>query len=307
MSQQDPEKLLDQVITYLKNQQEIFGDFDVNASMQSRASAPDPVEKSVPEERTIDKKSPAETSAPDAEPVRSTSPAPAAESQPAPASGEQTPTTVTSSSASADNLFREGGSENVYDQLSGCQSLEELKTLCARADVLHTDLDGTNLVFGVGNPQADLMIIGEAPGEQEDRQGEPFVGKAGQLLNKILAAINFSRDDVYIANILKHRPPNNRNPLPEERKRSLPFLMKQIELVNPKLILCLGRVSANTLLDNDQSLKNMRGRFITYRDQYLLMVTYHPAALLRNPNWKRPAWEDVQLLREKYDELGCKP
>lgn len=307
MSQQDPEKLLDQVITYLKNQQEIFGDFDVNASKESRSSGAAATHEPAPEETPVVQESPAASTAPKANTGDSDEPDQAAEPRPAPSSDGPKQTPATASSTSADNLFREGGSENVYDQIDGCQNLEELKALCARADVLHTDLDGTNLVFGVGNPQADLMIIGEAPGEQEDRQGEPFVGKAGQLLNKILAAINFSRGDVYIANILKHRPPNNRNPLPEERKRSLPFLMKQIEVVNPKLILCLGRVSANTLLDNNQSLKNMRGRFIPYRDQYLLMVTYHPAALLRNPNWKRPAWEDVQLLRKKYDELGCKP
>ncbi|MCA1802134.1 MAG: uracil-DNA glycosylase, partial [Rhodothermaceae bacterium] len=123
--------------------------------------------------------------------------------------------------------------------LSAISDLAELKKYCLQADILKTDLEGTNLVFGVGNAGADLMLIGEAPGEQEDRQGEPFVGKAGQLLNKILKAINFERDQVYIANILKHRPPNNRDPQPEEREKSLPILEKQIDLINPKLILCL--------------------------------------------------------------------
>lgn len=187
-----------------------------------------------------------------------------------------------------------------------CKTLEELRALCEGTDDLKTDLKDTNLVFGTGNAEADLMLIGEAPGYYEDQQGEPFVGNAGQLLNKILAAINFERNDVYIANILKHRPPKNRDPKPEERQRSLPYLRRQIELIDPKLILCLGRISATTLLDRDDSLKNMRGKFHPFMSREL-MVTYHPAALLRHPQWKRPTWEDVQLLREKYDELGCKP
>lgn len=188
-----------------------------------------------------------------------------------------------------------------------CQTLEELEALCRKADILRTDLEDTQLVFGVGNPRADLMLIGEAPGAEEDRQGEPFVGKAGQLLNKILDSIDFSREEVYIANILKHRPPNNRNPKPEERERSLPFLLRQIDLINPKLILSLGKVSAQTLLDKHVSLSKMRGRFHNFRGKYELLATYHPAALLRHAKWKRPTWEDVQLLRRRYDELGCKP
>ncbi len=197
--------------------------------------------------------------------------------------------------------------ENIYDQIDQCSTLKELETLCRKADVLKTDLDGTQLVFGVGNPDADLMLIGEAPGAEEDRQGEPFVGKAGQLLNKILHAIDFDRKEVYIANILKHRPPNNRNPKPEERKRSLPFLLKQIDLINPKLILALGKVSAQTLLDKNQSLTKMRGKFHTFGDKYQLIATYHPAALLRHKQWKRPTWEDVKRLRKKYDELNGEP
>ncbi len=192
------------------------------------------------------------------------------------------------------------------DLISKCTSLEELKDLCSKSDELKTDLDNTNLVFGVGNPKADLMIIGEAPGVNEDLQGEPFVGEAGQLLDKILKAIDFERTDIYIANILKHRPPNNRDPKKEERNRSLPYLLKQIELINPKLILCVGRISATTLLEKDDSLKNMRNKFHSFLGREL-MVTYHPAALLRNEHWKRPTWEDVQLLRTRYDELGGLP
>ncbi|OAN60844.1 uracil-DNA glycosylase [Balneola sp. EhC07] len=190
--------------------------------------------------------------------------------------------------------------------IAQCSTLEELKALCEKAETLKTDLEGTNLVFGVGNPNADLMIIGEAPGFNEDKQGEPFVGEAGQLLDKIMAAINFKRDDIYIANILKHRPPENRDPKVEERANSLPYLLKQIELVDPKLILCVGRVSGTTLLGKDDSLKNMRSKFHEFNGREL-MVTYHPAALLRNQQWKRPTWEDVQKLRKRYDELGGKP
>ncbi len=190
--------------------------------------------------------------------------------------------------------------------LANCKTLDELRALCEQEEVLKTDLEGTNLVFGVGNPDADLMIVGEAPGVNEDRQGEPFVGRAGQLLDKIMEAINLSRQDIYIANILKHRPPENRDPKPEERERSLPYLLRQIEIINPKLILCVGRISAVTLLNKNEALKDMRQKFHNFHGREL-MVTYHPAALLRNPNWKRPTWEDVQLLRKRYDELGCKP
>ena len=204
-------------------------------------------------------------------------------------------------------LTLETDRDTVQKAIDNCTSLEVLKELCKKAELLKTDLEGTNLVFGVGNPNADLMLIGEAPGEEEDRQKEPFVGAAGKLLNKILAAIDFDREDVYIANILKHRPPNNRDPLPEERQRSLPFLMRQIELIDPKLILCLGKVSAQTLLNNKKPLGKMRGRFHKFMDKYELLVTYHPAALLYHPKWKRPTWEDVQMLRERYDELGCNP
>jgi DNA polymerase len=160
----------------------------------------------------------------------------------------------------------------------------------------------TNFVFGTGNPAATLMIIGEAPGADEDAQGEPFVGKAGQLLNKILEAIGFKRGDVYICNILKCRPPGNRKPLAEEVDLCLPYLRKQIALVKPKLILALGLTAAENLLATTESLGRLRGRILEYEGTPL-MVTYHPAALLRNPNWKRPAWEDVQAVRKLHDEL----
>ncbi len=163
----------------------------------------------------------------------------------------------------------------------------------------------TNFVFGVGNPNADIVVIGEAPGADEDAQGEPFVGRAGQLLNKILEAIQFKREEVYICNILKCRPPNNREPLPEEIERCEPYLWKQMEIIKPKMILCLGRIAGQSLLKTNDTLGALRGKFFDYRG-IKLMVTYHPAALLRNPNWKKPAWEDVQLFRKTYDEMKSK-
>lgn len=187
--------------------------------------------------------------------------------------------------------------------LKSCQSLVELKTLCAEAPALKTDLEGTRLVFGDGNPDAELVIIGEAPGAEEDKQGKPFVGRAGKMLDKILEAAEFDRNEIYISNILKHRPPGNRNPLPEERQRSLPYLLHQIDLIDPKLILSLGKVSAQTLLNKNGSLKSMRGTFHPFQENRELLATYHPAALLRNPNWKRPTWEDFKMLRKRYDEV----
>lgn len=163
----------------------------------------------------------------------------------------------------------------------------------------------TKFVFGVGNPRATLMLIGEAPGADEDAQGEPFVGRAGQLLNKILEAIRFKREEVYICNILKCRPPGNRKPAPEEVDHCIPYLRKQIALVRPKLILCLGLTAAENLLQTNESLGKLRGRVLQY-EGIPLMVTYHPAALLRNPNWKRPTWEDVQAARKLHDELVAK-
>lgn len=205
------------------------------------------------------------------------------------------------------NAPSESRHPSIEHELANITTLDALRVWCEQDERLKTDLSDTNLVFGVGNPNADLMLIGEAPGEQEDLKGEPFVGKAGQLLTKILEAIHFKREDVYIANILKHRPPNNRDPLPEERIRSLPVLIRQIEIVDPKIILCLGRISAQTLLQTQATMKELRGQFHVWHDRYELAVTYHPAALLRNPNWKRDTWEDVQMVRTRYDALNGQP
>ncbi len=181
-------------------------------------------------------------------------------------------------------------------------TLKELDAMIC--DCLKCPLGQTRIkfVFGVGNPDADIVFVGEAPGADEDAQGEPFVGRAGQLLNKILEAIHFKREEVYICNILKCRPPNNRDPQPEEVDACEPYLWKQLEILKPKLIVCLGRIAAQTLLRTNDSLGNLRGKVHNYRG-IKLTVTYHPAALLRNPNWKKPTWEDVQWIRKMYDEL----
>ncbi len=160
----------------------------------------------------------------------------------------------------------------------------------------------TKFVYGVGNPKAGLMLIGEAPGREEDLQGEPFVGRAGQLLDKILAAVGFKREEVYIANILKCRPPNNRDPQPDEMATCMPYLLEQIQLIKPKIICALGRISAQALLKTTTPIGKLRGQWHDFNG-IPFFVTYHPAALLRFPAYKRDVWDDVQKLRTRYDEL----
>ncbi len=156
-------------------------------------------------------------------------------------------------------------------------------------------------VPGVGNPQANWMIIGEAPGADEDRQGEPFVGRAGQLLNAMLNAMGLAREQVYIANILKCRPPRNRDPSPEEARRCWPFLQRQIELIRPRILLSVGRISAQHLLQTTEPVGRLRGRVHAFGEQGIpLVVTYHPAYLLRSPDQKANAWADLQLAMRTY-------
>ena len=171
---------------------------------------------------------------------------------------------------------------------------------CTRCK-LHT-LGRKQIVFGVGNPNADLMFVGEAPGADEDIQGEPFVGRAGQLLTKIIEAIGMKREDVYIANVIKCRPPGNRNPEPDEVEQCEPFLFRQIDTIKPKVIVALGKFAAQCLLRTSDPITRLRGREYKYRDA-ILMPTYHPAYLLRTPSAKREVWEDMKrvkaLLAEK--------
>ena len=166
-------------------------------------------------------------------------------------------------------------------------------------------LHGTakNPVPGEGNPQAGFVCVGEAPGATEDETGRPFVGQAGQLLTKIIEAIHFKREDVFICNVLKHRPPGNRNPSAEEITACSPYLLRQLELLKPRVILALGTFAAQTLLQTTQTIGKLRGQVHRYYGVPLI-VTYHPAALLRNPSWKRPTWEDVQLARRIFDNAA---
>jgi len=158
-----------------------------------------------------------------------------------------------------------------------------------------------NFVFGTGNPNADIMVIGEAPGADEDEQGKPFVGRAGQLLTKILESVSLSRDEVFIANIIKCRPPNNRRPAKEEVDKCEPYLKKQIELIKPAFILSLGLTSVDTLLKKTHKMSEIRGKVMDYHN-IKMVATYHPAALLRNPEWKKLVWDDIRFLRKLYDE-----
>ena len=159
------------------------------------------------------------------------------------------------------------------------------------------------IVFGVGNPDADLMFVGEAPGADEDIQGEPFVGRAGQLLTKIIEAIGLRREDVYIANVIKCRPPSNRNPEPDEVEQCEPFLFRQIDTIKPKVIVALGKFAAQSLLRTTEPITRLRGREYKYRDA-ILIPTYHPAYLLRTPSAKRDVWEDMKRVRAILDVVS---
>ena len=176
-------------------------------------------------------------------------------------------------------------------------AVAELVAQC-RACPLYTT--ARNSVPGEGNPNAGFVCVGEAPGATEDEQGRPFVGAAGQLLTKILAAVKLERGDVFIMNVLKHRPPGNRNPDPAEVAACRPFLLRQLELLRPKVILALGPFAAQTLLETKDPLGRLRGRVHSFQG-IPVVVTYHPAALLRNPAWKRPTWDDVQFARRILD------
>lgn len=203
------------------------------------------------------------------------------------AEGQQTPaddpTPVTLHTSAHDRLV------DIRNDLGDC-------TRCK----LHR-LGRTQIVFGVGNPDADLMFVGEAPGQDEDIQGFPFVGRAGQLLTKIIEAIGLKREDVYIANVLKCRPPGNRNPEPDEVASCEPFLRRQIEAVSPKVIVALGSFAARTLLQTEEAISRLRGRVYKY-GRARLVATYHPAYLLRSPDKKRETWEDMKRVRELLRE-----
>jgi len=182
------------------------------------------------------------------------------------------------------------------------QPLRDRVAACTACDLCKTR---TQTVFGVGNTRAEWLVIGEAPGAEEDRQGEPFVGRAGQLLNAMLLAIGLPRETVFIANMLKCRPPGNRDPKPEEVARCLPFLRAQVALLRPKIILVVGRIAAQNLLATDAPLARLRGKLHHFGESDTpLVVTYHPAYLLRTPSDKRKAWEDLKFARSTWQRLA---
>lgn len=208
-----------------------------------------------------------------------------------------------STASSGDSLLEphfDTHNERKTDELSKSEKTKALSKLekqvkkCTKCELCK---GRTNVVFGVGDPDADLMFVGEAPGHYEDVQGEPFVGRAGQLLTKIIESIGLKREEIYIANILKCRPPENRNPNANEIVLCTPHLIKQIEIIRPKVICALGTFAAQTLLDTKEAIGKLRGKFFEYQGTKF-MPTYHPAYLLRNPNDKKKVWADIKKIRD---------
>jgi DNA polymerase len=195
------------------------------------------------------------------------------------------------------SLIRQPYATDLPGDAAGCQSLLDGLNASVRACTLCRELAATRkqTVFGVGNARPRVVFFGEAPGADEDRQGEPFVGRAGQLLTKIIEACGWQRSDVFIMNVLKCRPPENRNPSPPETDNCRPFFERQFEILRPEYIVCVGTVPAQALLETTESVGKLRSRFHRYRDSKVL-VTYHPSYLLRNPSAKKFVWEDMQLL-----------
>lgn len=190
--------------------------------------------------------------------------------------------------------------------VSGTLTLETTRQVLGECTRCKLHPHRTQIVFGVGRPQADLVFVGEAPGADEDAQGEPFVGRAGQLLTRMIEAMGLRREEVYICNVLKCRPPNNRTPEADEIASCEPFLIAQLKAIKPKLICALGAIAASALLKTKTPLSKLRGRFHDYHGIPLL-VSYHPAYLLRNPNEKKTAWQDLQLLQREYTRLTGRP
>ncbi|HEX9083636.1 MAG TPA: uracil-DNA glycosylase, partial [Gemmatimonadaceae bacterium] len=193
-----------------------------------------------------------------------------------------------------------GEAELIPGAIDKLDSLEAIAKQVKKCTLCSLHATAINPVPGEGSPSAELVCVGEAPGAKEDETGRPFIGQAGQLLTKILAAIDLTREQVFICNVLKHRPPGNRNPLPEEVEACSPYLIRQLELIKPKVIVAFGTFAAQTLLNTKTPLGQLRGLVHQYHG-IPLVVTYHPAALLRNPAWKRPTWEDVKLARRILD------
>ena len=207
--------------------------------------------------------------------------------------------------------------ENIPMNFDKNTKLQEIRKTIGDCTRCRLSEGRNNIVFGVGNPEAELMFVGEAPGRDEDLKGEPFVGRAGQLLTKIIQAMGLSREEVYIANIVKCRPPENRNPAADEIATCSPFLFSQIETIQPKVIVCLGTFAAQTLLGTEEKISVLRGRLHSWPNATVqkmlaiqlplestkLLPTYHPAFLLRNPNMKKPVWEDMQIVMKLLGQV----
>lgn len=191
---------------------------------------------------------------------------------------------------------------NVAEEFVKAKSLYQLDEMINQCQKCSLGKTRTKFVFGVGNPSADIVFVGEAPGADEDAQGEPFVGRAGKLLTETLTKIGLQREEVYICNILKCRPPNNRDPLPSEVEKCEPYLLKQLSLIKPKIIVALGRIAGNTLLRKNETLTNLRKEIYNYYE-IPLFVTFHPAAILRNMSWKTIFEEDLIKMKKFYDNL----
>ena len=227
----------------------------------------------------------------------------------APTTGVEPLPPTTSSDTHNDISFKKGivvatdEGELIPSWIEKLNSLDEIARTVEKCTRCPLHKTATNAVPGEGDPRAELVCVGEAPGAKEDETGRPFVGQAGQLLTKILAAIDMTREQVFICNVLKHRPPGNRNPLPSEVEACSPYLIRQLELIKPKVIVAFGTFAAQTLLNTKTPLGQLRGLVHRYHG-IPLVVTYHPAALLRNPAWKRPTWEDVKLARRILDSAS---
>ena len=193
-----------------------------------------------------------------------------------------------------------GPDEGTEEMSLGSETLQQLRDHIGDCHRCQLSQGRSHIVFGVGNPDADLVFVGEAPGRDEDLKGEPFVGKAGQLLNRIISAMGLTREDVYICNVIKCRPPENRNPLPAEIEMCEPFLKEQLNIIKPRAICALGSFASQTLLKSDVKISRIRGQFSDYYG-VPLMPTYHPSYLLRNPNAKREVWEDIRMVMELLD------
>lgn len=204
---------------------------------------------------------------------------------------------VSAASGAAASTDRASVDDAAIETAADLESLAALVAACTRCPLHEVR---TNPVFGEGASDARVVCVGEAPGKREDETGRPFVGRAGQLLDRLLLTIGLPRESVYICNVLKSRPPKNRDPLPEEVKACSPFLLRQLALIQPEIVVAFGAFAARTLLDSTSSLGRMRGSVHRYAG-YPVVVTYHPAALLRNPAWIRPTWEDLQIVRRMLD------